>query len=96
MVISSSAVAVTQTLDFPPVLSEEFLDIQETIDCGFTLKCVRDMIRTYSPIFKDTVKNNYLVFRWNQQHCTKPGQNINNLKNYVLVAFNSKKFQIDY
>ena len=29
-------------------LSKEFLDIQATIECGFTLKRVRDMIRTYS------------------------------------------------
>ena len=25
-----------------------FFDIQATIKCGFTLKCVRDMARTYS------------------------------------------------
>ena len=37
-------------LDIAPVLSEEFLDIQATIECGFTLKRVRDMIRTYSQI----------------------------------------------
>ena len=29
-------------------LSKEFLDIQATIECGFTLKCVRDMTRTYN------------------------------------------------
>ena len=29
-------------------LSKAFLDIQATIDCGFTLKRVHDMIRTYS------------------------------------------------
>ena len=29
-------------------LSKAFLDIEATIDCGFTLKRVRDMIRTYS------------------------------------------------
>ena len=28
--------------------SKEFLDIQATIECGFTLKRIRDMIRTYS------------------------------------------------
>ena len=28
--------------------SKEFLDIQATIECRFTLKRVRDMIRTYS------------------------------------------------
>ena len=29
-------------------MSKEFLDIQATIECGFTLKRVRDRIRTYS------------------------------------------------
>ena len=28
--------------------NKEFLDIQGTIGCGFTLKRVRDMIKTYS------------------------------------------------
>ena len=35
-------------LDFALVSSKEFLDIQTTIDCGFTLKRVCDMIRTCS------------------------------------------------
>ena len=30
-----------------PLSSKEFLDIQATIECGFTLKRVRDMITTY-------------------------------------------------
>ena len=30
-----------------PVSSNEFLDIQVTIECGFTLKGIRDMIRRY-------------------------------------------------
>ena len=30
-----------------PVLSKEVLDIQENIECEFTLKCVHDMTRTY-------------------------------------------------
>ena len=30
------------------VLSKEFLDTQATIECGFTLKRVLDMVRTYS------------------------------------------------
>ena len=48
MVLGSSPVAVTETLDFAPVSSKEFLDIQATVESGFTLKRVRDMIRTYS------------------------------------------------
>ena len=40
---------VTATgLDFAPASSKEFLDIQATIERGFTLKRVRDMTRTYS------------------------------------------------
>ena len=35
---------------FTPASSKEFLDIQATIECGFTLKHVHDMIRTYSQI----------------------------------------------
>ena len=31
-----------------PVSSREFLDIQASIECGFTLKRVHDMIKTYS------------------------------------------------
>ena len=34
--------------DFAPPSSKEFLDIQAVIECVFTLKRVRDMIRTYS------------------------------------------------
>ena len=37
-----------QTSDLAPVSSKEFLDIQAAIECGFTLKRVRDMITTYS------------------------------------------------
>ena len=35
-------------LQISRVSSKEFLDIQATVECGFTLKPVRDMIRTYS------------------------------------------------
>ena len=48
MVVCSSPIAVTSTSDFVPVCSKEFLDIQVTIRCEFTLKYVCDMIRTYS------------------------------------------------
>ena len=46
--MGSSPVAVTQTSDFMPASSKEFVDIQATIECGYTLKQVCDMIRTYS------------------------------------------------
>ena len=35
-----------------PVSSKEFLDIQVTIECGFTLKCIHDMIKTYSQMHR--------------------------------------------
>ena len=52
MVVGSSPVAVTCTLDIALASSKQFLDIQATTECGFTLKCVRDMIRTYSQLNK--------------------------------------------
>ena len=46
--MGSNPVAVTSPSDFAPASSKEFLDIQATIECGFTLKRVRDMIKTYN------------------------------------------------
>ena len=48
MIAGSSSVAVNSILDFASASSKEFLFIQASIDCGFTLKRVRDMTRTYS------------------------------------------------
>ena len=50
MVVTSSPVEVTKTLDIAPVSNQEFLDIKANIECGFTLKSVRDMTRTCSQI----------------------------------------------
>ena len=50
---NSSPVAVTSPSDLAPASSKEFLDIHATIECGFTLKCVRDMTRTYSKIYNN-------------------------------------------
>ena len=36
------------TSDFAAVSGQEFLDVQAALECGFTLKCVRDMLSTYS------------------------------------------------
>ena len=46
VVLGSSPVTVTSPSDFAPASSKEFLDIQATVECGFTLKRVRDMTRT--------------------------------------------------
>ena len=42
----SNPLAATQISEAVPVSSKEFLDIQATTECGFTLKLVRDMIIT--------------------------------------------------
>ena len=47
--MGSNPVAVTQTSDIAPVSGKEFLDIQATKECRFTLKRVCDMIRIHSP-----------------------------------------------
>ena len=39
-----------KTSDIVPISSKELLDIQATIECGFTLKCVRDTIIAYRHI----------------------------------------------
>ena len=58
-----STVAVTESSDIVPVSSKEFLDIQETIEYGFTLECVRDMIRTYSQLdLSDGLATNVRLF----------------------------------
>ena len=41
-------ISIMTLRDITSVSSKEFLDIQANIECGFTLKRVRDMIRKYS------------------------------------------------
>ena len=72
VVLGSSPVAVTSSSDFAPASSKEFLDIQATIECTFTLKRVRDMTRTYRPIY---------FFNWTKEH---PLQ-ISNKKEYTFL-----------
>ena len=43
---SQSWVAVNQTSERAPFSSKVFLDVQASIEFGFTLKRVRDMIKT--------------------------------------------------
>ena len=50
--VTATGFAVTSPSDFAPASSKEFLDIQATIECGFTLKRVRDMIKTYSQMHR--------------------------------------------
>ena len=44
MAVGSSPVAVSSTSGFATVSSKEFLDIPETIECGFSLELLKDVI----------------------------------------------------
>ena len=45
-------------------ICKEFLDIQAPIECGFTLKRVRDMIITYSKMHRTSK----FIFLFNKMH----------------------------
>ena len=60
-----SPVVVTSPSDFTPASSKEFLDIQATIECGFTLKRVCDRIRTYSYILHYFIFSKIIWFKYN-------------------------------
>ena len=44
-----------------PALSKEFLDTQATVECGFTLKLVRDMIKTYNYVLRFIDKARFMA-----------------------------------
>ena len=95
--MGSNPVAVTSPSDFAPASSKEFLDIQATIECGFTLKRVRDMIKTYNVIL--TLKKGVFSILFKQSsmksfHIAGPLIEILCL---VLVSFNLgfEKFKVD-
>ena len=78
-----------------PVLSKEFLDIQATIECRFTLKCVRDMIRTYSQLDagslnKALISSNYLIPRQEDIRAQLPGANF-----FSKIDFKSVFWQLE-
>ena len=50
---ASVAVAVAETSDYAPVLSKAILKTEVARECSFTLKRVRDMIRTHIKILFD-------------------------------------------
>ena len=47
-----------------PVASKEFLDIQASIECGFTLKHVCDVIRTYSQMHRTDKYSEHSSITW--------------------------------
>ena len=64
VVVGSNPVAVTSPSDFAPASGKEFLDIQATIECGFTLKRVRDMIKTYSQMHRTDKYSQHSSIIW--------------------------------
>ena len=64
VVLGSSPVAVTSPSDMAPALSKEFLDIQATIECGFTQKRVRDMTKTYSQRHRTDKYSEHSLIIW--------------------------------
>ena len=64
MVLGSSPVTVTSPSDFAPASSKKFLDIQATVECGFTLKRVRDMTRTYSQMHRTDKYSEHSSIIW--------------------------------
>ena len=64
MVMGSSPVPVTYTSDCAPVPSKEFHDIQANIEAGFTLKCVRDMTRTYNQMHRTDKYSQHSSIIW--------------------------------
>ena len=64
MVVGSNPAAVTSPSDFAPASSKESLDIQATIECGFTLKRVRDMIKTYSQMHRTDKYSQHSSIIW--------------------------------
>ena len=64
MVLGSRPVAVTQTSDFAPAFSKQFHDIEATRECGFTLKSLREMIRTYSQMHRTDKYSRHSSIVW--------------------------------
>ena len=50
--LEAGAKSEGELTDFAPASSKEFLDIQATIECGFTLKRVRDTTGTCSQMHR--------------------------------------------
>ena len=62
--VTATGFEPTTTSDFAPASSKEFLDIQATIECGFTLKRVRDMIKTYSQMHRTDKYSQHSSIIW--------------------------------
>ena len=49
---------------YDPASSKEFLDIQATVECRFTLKLVRDIIKTYSQMHRTDKYSQHSSIIW--------------------------------
>ena len=52
------------SFNFALASRKEFLDIQATMECGFTLKCVGDMTRIYSQMHRTDKYSERSSFIW--------------------------------
>ena len=59
VVVESILIAATSASDIAPDSVKEFLDIQASIECRFTLNRVHDLIITYSQRVKYYEKNGF-------------------------------------
>ena len=54
-----------------PVSSKEFLGIQETIECGFILKQIHDMITYRGYIYPSNINTNPMMQNWDLGYAEK-------------------------
>ena len=92
-----------KTSDLALALSREFFDIQATIECEFTLKRVRDMIRTYSQNCLDSKKEAYVdIFEIRKSINAGSGQEssiyiiLTNETQQYIKMFNTKLSKLIY
>ena len=62
--VTATGLEPASSKDFVPASSKEFLDIQATIECGFTLKRVRDMTRTYRQMHRTDKYSEHSSIIW--------------------------------
>ena len=64
VVVGWSPVAVTKTSDIALFSRKEFLDIQAKTECRFTVKRVRDIIKTYSQLQRKGKYSQLSAINW--------------------------------
>ena len=65
IIVGSRLIAVTQTSDFAPASRNQMLNIERGKDCGFNLKFVHDMTKTYSQMHsKDKYSHLSSIIWW--------------------------------